>query len=79
MQSLGLHHSTIPIEVVSVSGTMIRKLKLTAYGMSMNVGPKLALTGGPQKMPEDFEVDPVFLENEQVCEFNGFRLWELHP
>lgn len=71
-QSLGLHHSTIPIEIVSLSGTTIRRLKLTTYGMSMSLGPKLTLTGGPKKLPEDFEIQPVFLDNEQVCNLTGF-------
>ncbi|GMH42119.1 hypothetical protein BSKO_10038 [Bryopsis sp. KO-2023] len=81
-KSFGRHQRSIPIEMHSLSGKLVRTLKLSVQGSALTLGPKRALIGGTDKLPEDFETEPMFVDDEQAISslkmrrFNRPKLWE---
>ncbi|GMH42231.1 hypothetical protein BSKO_10150 [Bryopsis sp. KO-2023] len=81
-KSFGRHQRSIPIEMHSLSGKLVRTLTLSVQGSALTLGPKRALIGGTDKLPEDFETEPMFVDDEQAISslkmrrFNRPKLWE---
>eukprot|EP00803_Ostreobium_quekettii_P009455 evm.model.scf_5.13 EVM.evm.TU.scf_5.13 scf_5:173574-186106(-) len=81
-KSLGNHSSTIPIQICSLSGMPLKKLRLRVVGVSVEVGKKQELVQGTDKLPEDFKRAPKFVDEEQASSvarklpFKRPKLWE---
>ena len=78
---LGKHREKIDVQIKSVGGIDIQTLALYCTGSSSQIGAKQRLTGGVDKLPEDFQRSRNYVEQEGFMErgtekFTRKKLWD---